>query len=169
MNDDIARKRRSVGESSEDDARLERFANDTFERNAAALDATERARLAQARHRALEAAASRRPALGLRRRERPLLAAPGIGAAGAVAATVAAIALIVSVALRQDMPKPADAVAQLAALDDFDMLTGGDMLAGGDELDMLEDDLEFYAWLEQQPEIAGGDGAAAGDGENGDG
>ena len=119
----------------EEDSRLEQRAKRLFDASVEYLDAPTRARLTRARARALERARTPTAAAGL-------LGARGWAAAGAAAAVTAAVALLVW----QGTPSRPGGV-DVAALDDLEILLGED------ELEMLEE-LEFYAWLEEQPELA---------------
>jgi hypothetical protein len=103
-----------------------------FDDSVTALDASTRSRLTQARHRALEELAPHRRQ-GWRTSLLP---------AGAVAATAFAAWLIVS----QPPSDPAD--VQAAQLGDLEILLGEE------DLEMLDEELEFYSWLEEQPEFA---------------
>ncbi len=111
-----------------------------FDRSAAELDAATRSRLTQARYRALQELAKGRPRFEWRRTLVP----------AGVAATAAFAAWLAFVPARA--PEPA---LQTTALDDLEILLGEE------DLGMLDEDVEFYAWLEDQPEFA--EPAAAGD------
>ncbi|HEX6994873.1 MAG TPA: hypothetical protein VF339_12080 [Gammaproteobacteria bacterium] len=147
------------------DAALERFARRAFADGVDAVDADTCARLASARRRAVAAAAGRGVDLRLPR----LAPAPAWVAAGAAAALVVALAAV----LRPGPDAPAGTDARVAQDLDVTPADGAplepiappdalaspadlELLAGGvpDVLDVLEEDLEFYAWLEQQPELA---------------
>ena len=65
------------------------------------------------------------------------------------AGTVAATALVAWLDVWQT-PPASDAV-QAAALGDLEILLGEE------DLEMLDEELEFYGWLEEQPEFAGAD------------
>jgi len=119
------------------DGALERFARRTFEQSAAGVDAAARSRLTRARFRALEAARSTE--LERDRRQARI--------AWAATAATLAVTLAVSFSLRENRPEPAEG-PQFAALGDLEIL------AGAEELELLEEELDFYAWLEQQPELA---------------
>jgi len=161
-----------------DDA-LERLARRAFADAVAGVDPATRARLAATRRRAVAAIPApagtpARPLLVLGGR-------PGWAAAGGAAALLAA-ALVLALGRGQDAalrdPGPlaaadrgaADGTAARAAgsdrapIEPFEpfgppgALVGPadlELLAGGvpDVLDVLEEDLEFYAWLEHQPEL----------------
>ena len=118
------------------DGALERFARRTFEQSAAGVDAATRSRLTRARFRALEAARSTE----LEHDRRPARIA------GAATAVTLAVALAVSFSLHENGPEPAEG-PQFAALGDLEIL------AGAEELELLEEGVDFYAWLEQQPEL----------------
>jgi anti-sigma-K factor RskA len=111
-----------------DDERWLKQVREHLDSEARDLDATTASRLNRARQRALDAqpAASQRwrwPAVGL--------------------ATAAALMLAVVIQSRNaEAPLPAP-VASTQAVDDLDLL------AGTEDLEMIEN-LEFYAWLEQQ-------------------
>lgn len=119
---------------------LERRAKAAFDADVSGLDGRTRSRLAQARHRALAQGRRAVPWRGLVG-QRPLLPA------GAAAAVLLA-ALVV-----WRMPSPNAPSPELAALQDLEILLGEE------DLDMLEE-LDFYTWLEEQPEFAA---PAAGD------
>lgn len=116
------------------DSRLEARAKQLFAASVADLDVSTRSKLARARSRAVEIA----------------IAPHGIAAwlptgrawlpAGAAAAA-AAIVLFVWQGTEVQQPD-----VGLAAIDDLEILLGED------EFDMFEE-LEFYAWLEEQPEL----------------
>jgi hypothetical protein len=118
-----------------DNGELERRTKRAFDDSVAALDAATRSRLTQARHRALEERAAVRDA-GWRRSLLPI---------GALAATV----LIAWLAVWQRPPSGDEVSA--APLADLEILLGEE------DLEMLDEELEFYGWLEEQPEFAGDD------------
>lgn len=111
---------------------FERRTKRAFDDSVAALDAATRSKLTQARYRALEEQASARDR-GFRSSLLP---------AGAVAAT----ALVAFLVVWQATP-PAP-VPQAAALGDLEILLGEE------DLQMLDEEIEFYGWLEEQPEFA---------------
>lgn len=113
---------------------FERRTKRVFDDSVAALDAATRSRLTQARHRALE---ERQSARG------------GWRWALVPAGTLAAMALVVWFTVSQG-PSVTDAVQQ-TALNDLEILLGDE------DLEMLDEELEFYGWLEDQPEFAGAD------------
>lgn len=110
---------------------FERRTKRVFDDSVAALDAATRSRLTQARYAALEQHAALVRDRGWRRSLLP----------GAVAAATALVAWLVVQA-----PVPSEPVQQ-ASLGDLEILLGEE------DLELLED-LEFYGWLEQQPEFA---------------
>ena len=100
---------------------IENRARELFDESVEAVDFATRSRLTQARHAAL--AELDRPRLRV---------APWLPAAAAAA--VAAIAVAVWV------PQEQGTEATVAVVDDFELLTLGE------DLDMLAEDIEFYAW-----------------------
>jgi hypothetical protein len=114
---------------------FERRTKRVFDDSVAALDAATRSRLTQARYRALdERTAVRNP------RWRSSLMP-----AGAVAATALVAWLVV-----WQSPPASDAV-RATPLADLEILLGEE------DLEMLDEELEFYGWLEEQPEFADAD------------
>jgi len=111
---------------------FERRAKRAFDDSVAALDGATRSRLTQARHRALDEHAQRRD-------RRWLFALVPAGA-------VAAMALVAWLVVVQQPPTPE--IVQEAALGDLEILLGEE------DLEMLDEELEFYGWLEEQPEFA---------------
>jgi len=110
------------------ETRTRRAFTDSVER----LDGATRSKLAQARARAVEA-----------QTRRDVFAWPSMARlmpAGALAA-----ALLAAVVVWQLSPPPRSEPA-LAALSDLDILLGDE------ELELFED-LEFYTWLQEQPEL----------------
>jgi hypothetical protein len=121
--------------SDESDIReFERRTKRLFDESVASLDAATRSRLTQARHRALEERPSARA--GLRWSLVP---------AGAVAATAAVAWFVV-----WQGPPATDSV-QTTSLNDLEILLGEE------DIEMLDEELEFYGWLEEQPEFANAD------------
>ncbi|HSC13855.1 MAG TPA: hypothetical protein VLI71_02010 [Gammaproteobacteria bacterium] len=116
------------------DSKLERRAKRAFDDSVAALDAATRSKLTQARHRALEEQAAVRRG-GWRSSLVP---------AGAAAAT----ALVAWLVVWQEPTAPDVQRAQLGDLE---------ILLGEEDLEMLDEELEFYGWLEAQPEFANAD------------
>jgi hypothetical protein len=111
---------------------FERRTKRAFDDSVAALDAATRSKLTQARYRALEEQESARDR-GFRSSLLP---------AGAAAATALVAFLVVWQA-----PPPAP-VPQAASLGDLEILFGEE------DLKMLDEEIEFYGWLEEQPEFA---------------
>ena len=116
------------------DSKLERRAKRLFDDSVAALDAATRSKLTQARHRALEEQASMRD-----RGWRSSLVPAG---------TVAATALVAWLVVWQ---APVTDPVQTESLGDLEILLGEE------DLEMLDEELEFYGWLEAQPEFANAD------------
>ena len=122
---------RSKGMSDENDiGEFERRTKRLFDDSVAALDAATRSRLTQARHRALE--------------ERPA-ARHGWRWSLVPAGTLAATALVAWVIVGQGPSDPMEATA----LGDLEILLGEE------DIEMLDEELEFYGWLEEQPEFEG--------------
>ena len=105
-----------------------------FDESVVALDAATRSRLTQARYRALEELKPARPAWQWS------LAPVG---------TLAAAALVVWLTIGQAPP----------AADDLGGASLGDLelLLAEEDLEMLDEELDFYGWLEEQPEFASAD------------
>lgn len=122
-----------MSESRKTDAQLEQRAKELFDASVANLDGATRARLAQARNRALEA------------RERPGFAALLMPPRWIAAVSAAALAAVAVLAIWQGGGAP-DRPVEAAALNDLELLLAPD------EFEMLEE-LEFYAWLEEQGEL----------------
>jgi hypothetical protein len=117
----------------EQDDRLEqtrRRAREVFDASVESLDADTRARLSRARLEAVEAASRARPS-------RWRVWAP----AAAVAATV-----FVAVAIWRTPERAESPVAEAASGDTA--LDAVEMLADGEALDLVENDLAFYEWLD---------------------
>ena len=112
---------------------FERRTKRAFDDSVNTLDAATRSRLTQARYRALE-----ERQLGRDRGWRSAL----VPAGGAVAAT----ALVAWLVVWQQPPASEDVHA--ASLGDLEILLGEE------DLEMLDEELEFYGWLETQPEFA---------------
>lgn len=124
------------------DEALERRARESFDASVAQIDERTRARLREARRAAVAALdARRRPAWQ-----------------GWAPVAMAASALMVAVLLwrapGESSPPPVAHSDPTAAMDALEVV------AAGDDLDLVAEDLEFYAWLEQ----ADVDGDAAGRG-----
>jgi hypothetical protein len=118
----------------ENESRLTQRAKELFDASVANLDVATRSRLARARARALERGAESG-------RVANLLGARPWRAAGGMLAAAALVAVLVWQA-----PGWREARVEVAALDDLELLLAED------EFEMLEE-LEFYAWLEEQPEL----------------
>lgn len=120
-----------------DTSAFERQTKRVFDESVAALDAATRSRLTRARYRALE------ELKGSRSR--------GWGFTLIPAGTAAAAALLAWFTVWQAPPTEVD--LQVASLGDLEILLAEE------DLEMLDEDLEFYGWLEEQPEFANaGDG-----------
>jgi hypothetical protein len=124
-----------MGMNSEhdDQSNLPRRAKQVFDASVANLDVATRGKLARARARALEVSA------------RPSIVPHLYGARPWIAAGALAAAALVAVLVWQGLGAP-EARVEMAALDDLELLLAED------EFEMLEE-LEFYAWLEEQPEL----------------
>ena len=118
---------------------FERQTKRVFDESVAGLDAATRSRLTQARYRALE-------------ERKPTTRSPGWSFTLVPAGTLAATALLAWFLVGQPPPGP-DVGLQVASVDDLEILLAEE------PLEMLGEDLEFYGWLEEQPEFANaGDG-----------
>ena len=111
---------------------FERKTKRVFDESVAGLDAATRSRLTQARYRALE--------------ERKSTRSRRWGFTLVPAGTLAATALLAWFMLPQG---PVD--LQVTSVDDLEILLAEE------DLEMLGEDLEFYGWLEEQPEFANAD------------
>jgi hypothetical protein len=123
-------------EHSDFEARAKR----AFDDSVAGIDAATRSRLTQARYRALKELdpARRSPwwlALGAKS-----WASKWLPAGALAAAALAAVLLVWRGPLTPDARLEGPPLADL------------DILLGDEPLEMLDEDLEFYAWLEEQPE-----------------
>ena len=123
------------------DAALEQRAREAFEASVAQLDTATRSRLLEARRAAVA---------GLESRRRPAWQG---WAPVAMAASAALVAVVIWRA-PGDVPEP---VARSGTTETMEAL---EVVAAGDDLELVAEDLEFYAWLEQ----AGLDGNAGGQG-----
>ena len=115
------------------DSSFERRTKRVFDDSVAALDAATRSKLTQARYRALEEQASAR--------DRGLMSS--LMPAGAVAAT----ALVALLVVWQGPQRP-------PGVPDAEPLSDLEILLGEEDLQMLDEEIEFYGWLEEQPEFA---------------
>jgi len=107
-----------------------------FERSVAALDGRTRSKLTQARYRALDELAKR--------------ARPAWSRSWLPAGAVAAVALLSLMLWQGQMDPLTDGGFDVAAVADLEILLGEEAL------DMIEE-LEFYAWLEEQVELTSGE------------
>ncbi len=123
---------------------LEERSRALFQDSVERIDMRTRSRLTQARHAALEAAERARPRAWFMRM--PVLTS----AAGVAAAMVLGVSLWVHAPVVHHGP-PADA----ANFEDLDIVASSDN--SQDNVEMLQDDLDFYAWAEK---TAGGEPAA---------
>ena len=123
---------------------LEERSRGLFEDSVASLDMRTRSRLTQARHAALEAAKGRS-------RPRWLLRVPAWASAAGVTA-----AMVLGVALWVGGPWVGGPMTQHGApvadnqlkFEDLDIIAASDE-SSGDAMDMLQDDIDFYAWADK--------------------
>ena len=115
--------------------RFEQRTKQLFDDSVASLDAATRSKLTRARHRALEELGSAK-ARGWRWALVP--------AGGVAVAAVLAVLLFV-----QPRPPSEAGLLQASSLGD------AEILLGEEDLQMLDEDIEFYGWLEEQPELEG--------------
>lgn len=113
-----------------DPTAVEKRARELFDASVDSLDARSRARLAAARREAVDAAA------------RPERHAWRTWAPVAVAASAALVAVLLWRTPSPDSPTAAVAVEIDASLDPFELLSNGE------DLDLVENDLAFYDWLD---------------------
>lgn len=113
-----------------DDEALERRARELFDASVDGIDAATRARLADARRAAVAATGSSRDTP--RRAWAPV----------AIAASAAVVALIV-------WRSPGDAPSSAAESSGTPALDALEIVAAGDDLELVAEDLEFYAWLDE--------------------
>lgn len=116
-------------------------ARQVFDDSVRGLDGATRSRLAQARAAAIEAAAGNRA--------EPWLAGIRLMPVGAVAALLAAVIWY--------------GASAPVAIESPSMISDLDLLLEAEDLDLF-DELEFYAWLSEQPEMADSDEEADGSG-----
>jgi hypothetical protein len=121
-------------EDENSDPRLEARAKQLFEASVAGLDGSTRSKLARARARAVEVASRPRAITAWLPARSPWLPA----GAAAAAAAIAVFVWQGSIVEQSDVG--------MAAIDDLEILLAED------EFDMFEE-LEFYAWLDEQPEL----------------
>ncbi len=107
-----------------------------FEQSVAALDGQTRSKLTQARYRALEKLAAKPQGIWSR--------------SWLPAGAVAAVALMSLMLWQGQMAPVADGGFDVAAATDLEILLGEE------ELELIEE-LEFYAWLEEQAELTSGE------------
>ena len=124
-----------MSNEKDDNDNFERRAKRVFDDSVAALDAATRSKLTQARYRALEQQEAAHD-WSWRSSLMP-------------AGTVAATALVAFLVMWQP-PQQNDAVKN-APLSDLEILLGEE------DLEMLDEELEFYGWLEAQPEFTNAD------------
>ena len=118
---------------------LEERSRELFQESVAGLDMGTRSRLTQARHAALAAASARRRPWLLRM---PVWAS----AAGVTCAAVLGVALWFGGPLSpHGQISAADAQSKF---EDLDIIAASDE-SSGDAMDMLQDDLDFYAWADK--------------------
>jgi hypothetical protein len=114
---------------------FEQRTKELFDESVTGLDAATRSRLTRARHRALE---ELQPSKA--RWRWSFVPAGGV-------AVAAALAVLVFV-----QPRPqTEAGPQASSLGDLEILFSEE------DLQMLDEDIEFYGWLEEQPELKGSD------------
>jgi len=111
---------------------FERSAKQAFDASVRGVDAATRARLVAARERAIHSAGGR-SSLGW---------SWSLAPSGALAA-----AAVVAVLLFAYHPRPTE-LGQVPNTGDLELLLGNEDLA------MLDDDIDFYSWLEDQPDFA---------------
>jgi len=112
---------------------FERSAKQAFDASVRELDAATRQRLVQARERALEGMGGTKLGLGW-----SWSLAPG----GALAAAALVAVLLVAHRERPELGPQQFSTGDL------------EILLGQEDLAMLDDDIDFYSWLEDQPELA---------------
>ena len=122
---------------SDGSSNFERRTKRVFDDSVDALDAATRSKLTQVRYRALEAQASAR--------------GRGFRSSLVPAATAAATALVAFLVVWQQTPPGTVPQPQAASLSDLEILLGEE------DLEMLDEEIEFYGWLEEQPEFANAD------------
>lgn len=112
------------------DAALEQRAREAFEASVAQLDTATRSRLLEARRAAVAGVESRRRPAWL----------------GWAPVALAASAALVAVLLWRGPAESPHPAANSGVSESMEAL---EMLAAGDDLDLVAEDLEFYAWLEE--------------------
>jgi hypothetical protein len=116
----------------------ERRARELFDASVDALDGETRARLGRARHAAVSAT---------ERRQRP-----SAWLTWAPAAAVASLAIVAVLLWRAPGSPAPESAASGDAGADFEAV---EVLADGEDFDLLENDLEFYEWLDAAGYTAG--------------
>ena len=127
-----------------DHEKFERRTRELFDEEVAGLDAATRSKLNQARQRAL--AELDRPAFSLVRVPLPQAAVAAI-----------AVAAVSSFLFLRGGVSPVEPAVDFASASDIEILLAED------DMEFLEE-LEFYAWLEEQPEFAELEGESEGAG-----
>jgi len=112
---------------------FERSAKQAFDASVRGVDAATRARLVAARERALESARGARSSLGW---------SWSLAPSGALAAAAVVAVLLFAHHPRSTEVGPAQFGPDL------------EILLGKEDLAMLDDDIDFYSWLEDQPDFA---------------
>jgi hypothetical protein len=115
-----------------DTSEFERSTKQAFDASVRGVDAATRARLVAARERALASAGGARSEWGWKWSLAP--------------AGVLAAAAMVAVLLLAQHPRSTEVPGQFSS--DLEILLGQEDLA------MLDDDIDFYSWLEDQPDFA---------------
>ena len=129
-----------MSDENDSSGKLRARAKRAFDDSVAALDAATRSRLTQARYRALEELTPARDAR--------LALVAGAGRSGGRDGARRLVLVM------WQQPAATDAVQQ-AQLGDLEILLGEE------DLEMLDEELDFYAWLEEQPEFANATMASA--------
>jgi hypothetical protein len=112
---------------------FERSAKQAFDASVRGVDAATRARLVAARERALGNAGGARSRLGW---------SWSLAPSGALAAAAVVAVLLVAYHPRSSDVAPGQFSSDL------------EILLGQEDLAMLDDDIDFYSWLEDQPDFA---------------
>jgi hypothetical protein len=139
-----------MSERQTEDTDLERRAKRAFDDSVGAIDAATRSRLTQARYRALQELEPGRRSGWLGSWRLPDFMSSPVPAGALAAVALAAVLLVWRGQFPHEPRLEGPPVADL------------DILLGDEDLEMLDEDLEFYAWLEEQPELSAP--PAAGDG-----
>ena len=121
--------------SDELDKRIEQRSRALFDTSVDRVDMRIRSRLTQARHAALDAAAARSP----HARSRWIFWTPAFGAAAAV---VLGVALWAGHGASDGLSAMSDAHSGLEDLE---------LVASNDQMELLQDDIEFYDWVDKAP------------------